>query len=134
MADSYSAEKKIEQTIVNDVNPSMTTIDILASLKSINHFQDILDKKKGANLTGAEKIAAHELKYLNMGAQAVGEQGLWRERFGGGLQGAMAMAELLKQRESERITKALLDQHLEKNGGVKDRPYCFERKSNQWIE
>ena len=100
----------------------MTTIDILASLKSINHFQDILNTKKatGKELTGAEKIAGHELKYLNMGAQAVGENGIWRERFGGGLQGAMAMAELLKQRESERITKALLDDHLEKHGGLKD--------------
>ena len=112
MTDSYSAEKKIEQVVVNDQNPSMTTIDILASLKSINHFQSILDDKKGNGLTGAEKIAAHELKYLSMGAEAIGSDGIWRERFGGGLQGAMAMSELLKARESERVTKQLLDEQL----------------------
>ena len=112
MTDSYSAEKKIEQVVVNDQNPSMTTIDILASLKSINHFQSIIDDKKGNGLTGAEKIAQHELKYLSMGADAIGSDGIWRERFGGGLQGAMAMSELLKARESERVTKQLLDEQL----------------------
>ena len=114
MTDSYSAEKKIEQVVVNDQNPSMTTIDILASLKSINHFQSIIDDKRVQNtpLTGAEMIAQHELKYLSMGANAIGSDGIWRERFGGGLQGAMAMSELLKARESERVTKKLLDDQL----------------------
>ena len=114
MTDSYSAEKKIEQVVVNDQNPSMTTIDILASLKSINHFQSIIDGKRAQNtpLTGAEMIAQHELKYLSMGANAIGSDGIWRERFGGGLQGAMAMSELLKARESERVTKKLLDDQL----------------------
>jgi len=114
MTDSYSAEKKIEQVVVNDQNPSMTTIDILASLKSINHFQSIIDDKRvhSTPLTGAEMIAQHELKYLSMGAEAIGKDGIWRERFGGGLQGAMAMSELLKARESERVTKKLLDDQL----------------------
>ena len=114
MTDSYSAEKKIEQVVVNDQNPSMTTIDILASLKSINHFQSIIDSKRVLHtpLTGAEMIAQHELKYLSMGANAIGSDGIWRERFGGGLQGAMAMSELLKARESERVTKKLLDDQL----------------------
>ena len=59
-------------------------------------------------------IAKHELKYLSMGAKAIGSDGIWRERFGGGLQGAtcMAMSELLKARESERVTKKLLDDQL----------------------
>ena len=68
-------------------------------------------------------IAQNELKYLNMGSKAVGSDGLWKDRFGGGLQGAMAMAELFKARESERITKQLLDLHLEEAGSkISDIP------------
>ena len=116
MTDSYATEKKIEHLVTNDVHPSMTTIDILASLKSINHFEKEFKGKSVDDLTGSELLAKNELKYLTMGSKAVGKDGLWKDRFGGGLQGAMAMAELLKARESERITKLLLDEQLEESG------------------
>ena len=49
----------------------------------------------------------------------ISKNNVWSEKFGNGLQGAMALASLLKSRHSERITKQLLDQALEQGDATK---------------
>ena len=35
---SFEAERKLEQLVTNDLNPQLSTIDILSSLKLISHL------------------------------------------------------------------------------------------------
>jgi hypothetical protein len=114
-SDSFSAERKIERVITNDTNPAMSTVDILSSLKLIGHFEEQIKDGKGGAST---KLAEHELRYLRAGAEEISKNGVFQERFGGGLNGAMAVASLLKQRHSERVTKQLLDNALDGTAGL----------------
>ena len=60
---SFEAEKKIEQLISNDLNPQLSTIDILSSLKLISHFEQ---KIADGDDNPSTSIAKEELKYLGL--------------------------------------------------------------------
>ena len=103
---SFEAEKKIEQLVTNDLNPTLSTIDILSSLKLINHFSKEI-KDAGDNLTPELKLAQEELKYLQLGASAVQSSAASSQRIGTGLSGAM----------SEMVYKGIIDNVLNGDKG-----------------
>jgi hypothetical protein len=55
------------------------------------------------------KIAKEELKYLGLAMTALNENPALSQRFGHGFSGAMAVSGLLKQRQSERVYKTIID-------------------------
>jgi hypothetical protein len=109
MSNSFEGQQKISQLITNDVsaqNPS--TIDILSSLKLIGHFEDA-----GVQKTVAGQIAQKEIEYLKLGMQAVQNNPALSNKFGNGFSGAMAVSQLLKQKQSERIYDDIMNSILE---------------------
>ena len=103
---SFEAEKKIEGLIANDLSPQLSTIDILSSLKLISHFESKIAENDDNPTT---KIAKEELKYLGLAMTALNDNPALSQRFGHGFSGAMAVSGLLKQRQSERVYKNIID-------------------------
>ena len=112
---SYDSEKKLESLISNDLSPQLSTIDILSSLKLIGHFEEKITSDPDAPTS---KIAAEELKYLGLAMKALNDNPALSTRFGNGFSGAMAVSGLLKQRQSERVYKNIIDSVLDT--GVKE--------------
>ena len=110
MASSFDAQQKLEALITNDTAPSMSTIDILSSLKLIKHWED------DTSTTASSKIAKEELKYLNAAMNAMDKTPALTNRFGSGFQGAMAISSLLKQRQAERVYNKIIEDVLDKSG------------------
>jgi hypothetical protein len=109
MSNSFEGQQKISQLITNDVsaqNPS--TIDILSSLKLIGHFEDA-----GVQKTVAGQIAQKEIEYLKLGMTAIQSNPALSNKFGNGFSGSMAVAQLLKQKQSERIYDDIMNSILE---------------------
>lgn len=90
----------VQRGIAGDNQTTLSTIDVLSSLKSIDYFQKQPD---GADTSLATQLARNELKYLESAMEAVTDNPLLRMKFGDGLQGSMAVAGLLKQRNAETL-------------------------------
>ena len=106
--DNYSDLKQLERHIANDVTPSRSTTDILANLKLLNETA-----KLAAENTALGSIAAEETKYLVAAMEAIRSNKILRDRFGTGLQAAMDVSTLLKDRFNTRVFEAVVDGHLE---------------------
>ena len=109
--DNYSDLKSLQRTMVNDVSPSRTTTDILANLKLIGQVGAMAG---GGNDASLKKIAQEEMKYLNAAMHAVSANPMLSEKFGSGLQGALDVATLLKDRYTSRVYESMLDTSLDK--------------------
>ena len=79
-------------------------------MKLIGHFED---KIKEDPDKATSKIAKEELKYLGLAMKALNENPALSTRFGNGFSGAMAVSGLLKQRQSERVYKNIIDNVLD---------------------
>ena len=110
MANSFDSQQKLEQLITNDTTPSMSTIDILSSLKLINHFED---KIKADDKSASTQIAHEELRYLKLGMESLKSNPSLSNRFGSGFEGAMAITSLLKQRQAERVYEGIINKVLD---------------------
>ena len=107
---TYDSEKKIEGLISNDLSPQLSTIDILSSLKLIGHFENQIEEHPDK---ATSKVAKEELKYLGLAMKALEDNPALTSRFGSGFAGAMAVTGLLKQRQSERTYKKIIDDILD---------------------
>lgn len=111
---TFEQQKKIGNLIANDVTPSMTSLDILSSIKMINNITESVN-----NDTPLGKIAGEELKYLNAAMKALVDNPALNQKFGTGFEASMQVAALLKNRNSERIYQRVLDDALESNDRLK---------------
>ena len=94
----------LQNSVAGDVTRTLSTVDILASLKALDH-----DYK---NPIVAE-IAKNEKAYLTQAMNAINNNAMLSLKFGNGLEGAMAVAGLLKQRNSQRIYEKALDPYAQ---------------------
>jgi len=115
MASSFDQQQKLNQLIAGENDPNMTTIDILSSLKLINHFENQI---KNNDDNASTLIAQEELKYLNAGMKALKNNPALSSRFGSGFQGAMSIAGLLKTKQSERVYDSIIGKILDDNVGT----------------
>ena len=90
----------IQNSIAGVVTKTLSTVDILASLKALDYEHK--DE-------GIATIARSEKAYLAQAINAINSNAILCLKFGNGLEGAMAVAGLLKQRNSQRIYEAALD-------------------------
>lgn len=120
--DNYSDIKQLERHIANDVTPSRTTTDILANLKLINE----MDKIKGNTPLGS--IVSEEMKYLEAAMAGMQNNRVLRDRFGSGLQGAMDVAALLKDRYNTKVFDAVMDKAMEE-GKLNDSINTFKQNN-----
>ena len=113
----------IQSAVVGDVNKTLSTMDVLSSLKAMDYFQ-----KENNNVNSTIKaIADNELAYLNASMTAISTNPVLQTKFGNGLEGAMAVAGLLKQRNAQRQYEKILDEYAEE---VKNEPFeALSRKA-----
>ena len=107
--DNYSDLKQLERHIANDVTPSRTTTDILANLKLLSETSTL-----AGNGTAIGEIAKEEIKYLNAAMEALRSNQILRDRFGTGLQAAMDVSVLIKDRFNKKVFDEVMDQTLTK--------------------
>ena len=95
----------LQSSVAGDVTRTLSTVDILASLKALDHEyrNDVVGE-----------IAKNEKAYLTQAMNAINNNAMLSLKFGNGLEGAMAVAGLLKQRNSQRIYEQALDPYAEK--------------------
>ena len=105
--DNYSDIKQLERHIANDVTPSRTTTDILANLKLIGEMNKLKNEADGLG-----PIVKEEMKYLQAAMTGLAGNRILRERFGAGLQGAMDVAALLKDRYNTKVFDAVMDKAM----------------------
>ena len=96
---------KIQQNIGGDVTKTLSTIDVLSSLKAINYFAD--PEFKGDETV--KQIAQNELSYLRTAMKAISESPALSLKFGNGFEGALGVASLLKQKVGENYYNKILD-------------------------
>ena len=125
--DNYSDLKQLERHIANDVTPSRSTTDILANLKLLNETTKLAEAGTPLGL-----IAKEEIKYLSAAMKAVTENKILRDRFGSGLQGAMDVSTLLKDRFNTRVFNEVIDNSLER--GTDLDPSVYAKKNGGVIE
>jgi len=123
--DNYSDLKNLERHIANDVTPSRSTTDILANLKLLNDTSTLarLDTPLGS-------IAAEETKYLNAAMLAIQRNQILRDRFGTGLQAAMDVSSLLKDRFNTRVFEEVIDTSLALNPELNLDPRAYATKNS----
>ena len=84
----------------------MSTVDSLGTLKLLSHF----DANASANVKAAQaKVTSNELAHLRAGMLGVNSIKQLGDRLGRDLQGSMALANLLRNRQAVRVSKTLLD-------------------------
>ena len=120
--DNYSDIKQLERHIANDVTPSRTTTDILANLKLLSEMESVSAKN-----TALGSIAKEEMKYLSAAMRSMKDNQVLRDRFGSGLQGAMDVAALLKDRYNTKVFDAVMDHAMEK-GELNESIAVFKTK------
>ena len=117
MSDTYAASKQINQQLsnINAGGQALSTVDSLSTLKLLSHF----DSNAPANIKAAQaKVTNNELAYLRagmLGVQSVKQLG---DRLGRDLQGSMALANLLRNRQADRVSNSLLDLVLQQNSST----------------
>ena len=124
--DSYTDLKQLERHIANDVTPSRSTTDILANLKLLNETSVLA----GQN-TPLGNIAAEETKYLVAAMKAIKDNKILRDRFGTGLQAAMDVSSLLKDRFNTRVFEEVVDSSLKlsENLGLNPKEYATKNSA-----
>ena len=111
--------KQIERAVANDTAPSLSSVDVLSSLKLFGTL-----RKQLSDTDISTAIIAEELKYLDAGMIAVSKNPILSHKFGGGFSGCMAVAELLKERNSQRIYNKVIDDALQGYKGINnDNPF-----------
>ena len=120
--DNYADLKNLERHIANDVTPSRSTTDILANLKLLHDTTRL-----AADPSPLGQIAKEEIKYLTAAMKAVTENKVLRDRFGSGLQGAMDVSSLLKDRFNTKVFESIIDQNLTEANGLD--PETFAEKN-----
>ena len=112
--DNYADLKQLERHIANDVTPSRTTTDILANLKLLNETAILSRSDPDQNPIAA--IAKEEIKYLNAAMTALKDNQILRDRFGTGLQAAMDVSVLIKDRFNAKVFDEVMDNALTAGG------------------
>ena len=119
-SDTYAASKNINAQLsnINSNGPSLSTVDSLSTLKLLSHF----DNTAPANVERAQKaVTDNELGYLRAGMLGVQVRSIG-DKLGRDLNGAMALAGLLKSRQADRLSNNLLDAVLEQNKTTRPVP------------
>ena len=117
MADTYAASKQINQQLsnINAGGQALSTVDSLSTLKLLSHFDD----NAPANIKAAQaKVTNNELAYLRAGMLGVQNIEQLGDRLGRDLQGSMALANLLRNRQADRVSNTLLDLVLQQNAST----------------
>jgi hypothetical protein len=120
--DNYADLKQLERHIANDVTPSRSTTDILANLKLLNETS-----KLALESSPLGSIAKEETKYLSAAMLAIQQNQVLRERFGTGLQAAMDVSSLLKDRFNTRVFEEVIDSSLKLAGDLDPAAYALKR-------
>ena len=113
--DNYSDLKQLERHIANDVTPSRSTTDILANLKLLNETSVLAGQDSALG-----QIAREETKYLVAAMEAIKTNKILRDRFGTGLQAAMDVSTLLKDRFNTKVFEKVIDSSFGKSLNVEE--------------
>ena len=117
MSDTYAASKQINAQLsnINAGGQALSTVDSLSTLKLLSHF----DSSASAKVKTAQaKVTSNELSYLRadmLGVNTVKQLG---DKLGTDLNGAMALASLLRNRQADRVSNTLLDLVLQQNSST----------------
>ena len=87
----------------------------MSTLKLLSHFDD----NAPANIKAAQaKVTNNELAYLRAGMLGVQNIKQLGDRLGRDLQGSMALANLLRNRQADRVSNTLLDLVMQQNAST----------------
>ena len=117
MTDIYAASQQINQQLsnINAGGAALSTIDSLSKLKLLFYFDDNAPE----NIKAAQaKVTNNELAYLRAGMLGVNSIKQLGDRLGRDLQGSMALANLLRNRQADRVSNMLLDIVLQQNASI----------------
>ena len=117
MSDTYAAPKQINQQLsnINAGGAALSTVESLSALKLLSHF----DGNAPANIKAAQaKVTNNQLAYLRAGMLGLNSIKQLGDRLGRDLQGSMALANLLRNRQADRVSNTLLDIVLQQNAST----------------
>jgi hypothetical protein len=107
MSDTYAASKQINAQLsnINAGGQALSTVDSLSTLKLLSHFDD----NAPPNVKAAQaKVTSNELAYLKAGMLGVQNIKQLGDKLGRDLQGSMALANLLRNRQADRVSNTLI--------------------------
>ena len=125
MSDSFAKQKFLEDSFTGDVTPTMSTIDILSSLKLLNQTKELINS--GGEDDPLAKIAGEEIKYLDAAMHALTKNPLFKDKFGSGFNGAMQLSGLLKAHHSKMVYDKIMDDTITNNGRFNIEQFVQDR-------
>lgn len=117
MADTYAASKQINAQLsnINAGGQALSTVENLSTLTLFSHF----DENTPANVKAAQaKVTNNELAFLRAGMLGVQNIKQLGDRLGRDLNDFMALANLLQNRQADRVSNTLLDLVLQQNAST----------------
>ena len=117
MTDTYTAPKEITAQLsnINTGGQALSTFDSLSTMKILSHF----DSNAPANVKAAQaKVTNNELAYLRAGMVGVNSIKQLGDHLGRYLQGSMALANLLRNRQADRVSNLLLHLVLQQDAST----------------
>ena len=114
MTDTYTASKQINTQLfnINSNGQVLGTVDSLSTLELLSYFGG----NAPSNVKAAQaKVTINGLAYLRAGMVDVNSIKQLGDRLGRDLQGSMALANLLRNKQADHVSNSLLDIVLEQN-------------------
>ena len=119
MVNTYAASKQINDQLsnINAGGQALSTFDSLSAIKLLIRFDD--SARAPANVKEAQaKVTTNKLAYFKAGMLGVNSVKQFGECLGRDLQGSMALANLLRNRQAGRISNMLFDLVLQQNAST----------------
>lgn len=105
---TYEQQKQLEQTLTRDHTPTMSSADILSSIKLIKQIKEDVISKDDVH-PGLSWIASEELKYVDAAMTALKKNKMLSNIYGNSFEGAMKLASLLKSHHNKKVYDTVLD-------------------------
>ena len=115
MTTSYQTEKNLASLISGDTTSALSTVDTLSSLKLL---RDLAERSANdGDKKSIQQCIQTETRYLRIALKSLQANPALQSKFGQGLGAALSLANVLREKHSEKTYDAIITDALTKQGG-----------------
>ena len=116
MTTSYQTEKNLASLISGDTTSALSTVDTLSSLKLL---RDLAERSANdGDKKSIQQCIQTETRYLRIALKSLQANPALQSKFGQGLGAALSLANVLREKHSEKTYDAIISTALETQGGA----------------
>lgn len=120
----YAKQLALQQAVSGNTTPSATSLDVLSSLKLLQAVGTMAESG-----SAFAPVAEAELRYMQAATNLLKKNSTLRDRFGMDVQAVTNVSALLKQRHSEVLYNAMLDNGIMNDVSLKAQTEFTEKRA-----